>query len=76
MVMLGVQFLSARNQSGKVSLRDLPPVMVKLKAIAQILEEDEVKDSLSESFSDLDQEVDFETFLRVLYICLGSINLP
>ncbi|KAL8511421.1 hypothetical protein ACS0TY_017997 [Phlomoides rotata] len=58
------KFLSARNQSGKVSLRDLPPVMVKLKAITQILGEEEIRDCLSESSSDLDQEVDFETFLR------------
>lgn len=67
--MLLLQFLSARNQSGKVTLGDLPPVMVKLKTITDMLTEDEVKDILSESSSDLDQEVDFESFLRVC-ICV------
>lgn len=57
--------MSARNQSGIVTLGDLPPVLVQLKAIAGILNEDEVKDILSESSSDLDQEIDFESFLRV-----------
>ncbi|KAI3465519.1 hypothetical protein Pfo_022182 [Paulownia fortunei] len=58
------KFLSARNQSGKVTLGDLPPVMVKLKPITDILTQDEIKGILSESSSDLDQEVDFESFLR------------
>ncbi|GFP84867.1 fimbrin-5 [Phtheirospermum japonicum] len=58
------KFDSARNQSGKVTLGDLPPVMARLKAITSILTQDEVKDFLSESSSDLAQEVDFESFLR------------
>ncbi|KAG8387230.1 hypothetical protein BUALT_Bualt03G0231600 [Buddleja alternifolia] len=59
-----VCFVSARNQSGRVTLGALPPVLVKLKAIADILSEDEIKDILSESSSDLDQEIDFESFIR------------
>ncbi|KAL3821630.1 hypothetical protein ACJIZ3_007535 [Penstemon smallii] len=58
------KFHSARNQSGKVTLGDLPPVMVKLKAITDVLTQDEIKDIFTESSSDLDQEVDFESFLR------------
>lgn len=64
-----LQFLSARNQSGKVTLADLPPVLVKLKAVVDLLTENEIRDILRESHPDLDQEVDFEAFLRVcLYI--------
>ncbi|KAK6118751.1 hypothetical protein DH2020_047498 [Rehmannia glutinosa] len=58
------KFLSARNQSGKVTLEALPPVLVQLKAITDMLTQDDIKDILSESSTDLDQEIDFESFLR------------
>ncbi|KAL9165162.1 hypothetical protein ABFS82_06G152700 [Erythranthe guttata] len=56
--------MSARNQSGKVILGALPPIMVQLKSIIDVLKQDEVKDILSESSTDFDQEIDFESFLR------------
>ncbi|GFP83309.1 fimbrin-5 [Phtheirospermum japonicum] len=59
------KFLLARNnKSGKVTLEGLPPVLVQLKAIADMLNQDEIKDILSESSTDFDQEIDFESFLR------------
>ncbi|KAL1567547.1 Fimbrin-5 [Salvia divinorum] len=58
------KFVSARNQAGKVTLADLPPVLVKLKAVTELLTEDEIKDILKESSPALDEEVDFESFLR------------
>ncbi|KAL2474537.1 Fimbrin-5 [Abeliophyllum distichum] len=58
------KFLSVRDKPGKVTLGDLPAVMVKLKAVSEMLTQDEVKDILSESSSDIDQEIDFESFLR------------
>ncbi|XP_012830740.1 PREDICTED: fimbrin-1-like [Erythranthe guttata] len=58
------KFVSARNQSGKVILGALPPIMVQLKSIVDVLKQDEVKDILSESSTDFDQEIDFESFLR------------
>ncbi|XP_031128528.1 fimbrin-5-like [Ipomoea triloba] len=61
---LNTRFLSARNQSGKVKLGDLPRVMSQLKAFNGVLSEDEIKAILSESSSDLDEEIDFEYFLR------------
>nr|GMC85674.1 fimbrin-5-like [Ipomoea batatas] len=61
---LNTRFLSARNQSGKVKLGDLPRVMSQLKAFNGVLSEDEIKAILSESSSDLDEEIDFEFFLR------------
>lgn len=63
--MLRLQFLSARGPSGKVTLADLPPVLVQLKAITDVLAENEITDILRESSSDLDEEADFESFLRV-----------
>lgn len=61
---LNSNFLSARNQSGKVTLGDLPPVMCKIKAFQDILSEDDIKAILSESCSDMTEEIDFESFLR------------
>ncbi|KAL0361994.1 UNVERIFIED_CONTAM: Fimbrin-5 [Sesamum calycinum] len=57
-------YSSAKDASGKVTLAALPPVMVKLKAIHDILTQDEIKDILSEESTDVDQEIDFESFLR------------
>uniref|UniRef100_A0A5B6ZPQ4 Calponin-homology (CH) domain-containing protein n=1 Tax=Davidia involucrata TaxID=16924 RepID=A0A5B6ZPQ4_DAVIN len=58
------KFLSARNQSGHVTLEDLPPVMAKLKALSEMLREEEIKAILGESSSDMSKEIDFESFLR------------
>ncbi|KAK6919258.1 Calponin homology domain [Dillenia turbinata] len=58
------KFLSMRNEKGHVTVGDLPPVMVKLKALSELLSEDEIKDILAEK-SNMEDEVDFEAFLRV-----------
>lgn len=57
--------MSLKNQHGKVTVGDLPPVMVKLKAFSDMLTEDQVKRILSDLHSDLITEVNFEEFLRV-----------
>ncbi|KAI8011602.1 Fimbrin-5 [Camellia lanceoleosa] len=57
-------FRSARNQSGKVTLGDLPPVMMKLRGLSEIFNETQVRTILGESSSDMSQEIDFESFLR------------
>lgn len=44
---------------------DLPAVFVKLKAFTGMFTEDEIKDILGESYKDMDEEIDFESFLRV-----------
>ncbi|OIT01767.1 PREDICTED: fimbrin-5-like [Nicotiana attenuata] len=58
------KYVSARNESGKVTLGDLPDVMCKLKAFKDILTEDDISHILSESSSDMTEEIDFESFLR------------
>lgn len=44
---------------------DLPPMLCKLKAFKDILNEDDIKAIFSESSSDMSEEIDFESFLRV-----------
>ncbi|GAA0160799.1 non-motor actin binding protein [Lithospermum erythrorhizon] len=61
---LNSKFQSARNKSGKVTIGDVPPVMAKLKTFTEQLTVDEIKDFLSEASSDMDEEIDFESFLR------------
>ena len=38
---------------------------MKLKAFTEMFTEDEVKAVLEESYKDMDEEIDFESFLRV-----------
>ncbi|VFQ61705.1 unnamed protein product [Cuscuta campestris] len=58
------KFLAARNQLNKVTLGDLPTIMSQLKAFSNVFGEGEIKAILSESSSDLNEEIDFESFLR------------
>ncbi|OMO83639.1 hypothetical protein CCACVL1_11304 [Corchorus capsularis] len=59
------KFASVKNHNGKVTVGDLPSLMVKLKAFSTIFTEDEIRQRLGKSYSDMNNEVDFETFLRV-----------
>jgi plastin-1 len=58
-----------KNQNGKVTVGDLPPFMVKLKPFREFTEE-EIRGIFRESGSDLSEEIDFESFLRVSVLCL------
>ena len=60
-----LKFVSARNPSGRVTVEDLPPVMVQLKALGEILTVKDIRAILEESYSNMNNEIDFETFLRV-----------
>ncbi|XAR55300.1 hypothetical protein NMG60_11035337, partial [Bertholletia excelsa] len=55
---------SAKNQSGKVRVVNLPPIMVHLKHVNEVFNEDQIKTILAEK-SDMSEEIDFESFLRV-----------
>ncbi|XP_021287497.1 fimbrin-1-like [Herrania umbratica] len=59
------KFVSVKNQKGKLTVGDLPSLMVKLKAFSSMFTEDEIRQILGESYSDISNEIDFETFLRV-----------
>ncbi|TQD93246.1 hypothetical protein C1H46_021151 [Malus baccata] len=60
------KFISIRNQSGRVTLGDLPPVFAKLKAFSEMFNEDEIKikSILLESGKDTGEDTDFESYLR------------
>lgn len=61
-----------KNQNGKVTGEDLPPLMVKLKAFTSMFNEEEIRGILGESFPDMGIEIDFEDFLRVSHLCQFS----
>ncbi|CAM8944694.1 unnamed protein product [Rhodiola kirilowii] len=58
------KFVSKRSQKGRVTVGDLPPIFVRLKAFNEHFTEDEIRKILSDSVPNMDEEVDFESFLR------------
>ncbi|KAK1306749.1 Fimbrin-like protein 2 [Acorus calamus] len=58
-------YLSMKRELGHATVRDLPRVMAKMKGLAERLSEEEISVILSESYSDEDAEVEFESFLKV-----------
>ncbi|KAG0449057.1 hypothetical protein HPP92_027545 [Vanilla planifolia] len=53
-----------KREHGRVAVRDLPVVMVKVKGIKDVVSEEEITSILGESFPDTGQEIEFEQFLR------------
>lgn len=76
-IFVGLKFVSVKNQNGKVTGEDLPPLMAKLKAFREFTEE-EIRGILGELNSDLSEEIDFEAFLmvRILSSCFSDFSLP
>ncbi|XP_044501747.1 fimbrin-5-like [Mangifera indica] len=58
------KFISIKTQSGGVNVKDLPPVFAKLKTFSEMSNEYEIKSILEESYKDMTEEIDFESFLR------------
>ncbi|XP_058093547.1 fimbrin-2 [Magnolia sinica] len=58
-------FLSMRREKGRVALGDLPSRMSRLKIVGENLTEEERAAFLHQSYQNMDDEVDFEVFLRV-----------
>ncbi|CAK8576372.1 unnamed protein product [Lathyrus sativus] len=58
------KYVSQRTLSGRVTVGDLPHVFNKLKAFFELFTDDEIKDVLAESYQNMDDEIDFESFLR------------
>ncbi|PKA60345.1 Fimbrin-like protein 2 [Apostasia shenzhenica] len=59
------------SESGQVTVGNLPPLMVKLKGINEVLTEQEIASILGESYSDNSNEIDFEGFLQA-YLSLQA----
>ncbi|KAH7546809.1 hypothetical protein FEM48_Zijuj01G0240500 [Ziziphus jujuba var. spinosa] len=58
------KFISLKNQNGKVTAGDLPPLLVKTKAFRETYKEEEVKKILGDLGTDFSNEMDFEGFLK------------
>ncbi|XP_031381373.1 fimbrin-5 [Punica granatum] len=58
------RFISKKNEAGKVTVGDLPPIFAKLKAFSEMFNEDEIRAVMQESNTNLEDEIDFESFLR------------
>ncbi|KAG5254663.1 fimbrin [Salix suchowensis] len=58
------KFIAVKNQNGKVTVGDMPPLMVKLNASNSMFNEEEITGILNEPDADLSNEIDFEAFLK------------
>ncbi|KAB5521190.1 hypothetical protein DKX38_025509 [Salix brachista] len=58
------KFIAVKNQNGKVTVGDMPPLMVKLNASNSMFNEEEITGILNEADADLSNEIDFEAFLK------------
>ncbi|CAK7349072.1 unnamed protein product [Dovyalis caffra] len=65
------KFVSTRTQSGRVTVGDLPPIFAKLRAFTDVFNEDDIKAMLAEGGLNMEEELDFESFLKA-YINLQN----
>ena len=66
-------FYFAEELEMYATLKDLPPIMAKLKAFRERYYEEEIKKMLGDIASDCSNEIDFEGFLRVSLSMLSLI---
>ncbi|GAB2279838.1 fimbrin, variant 3 [Dionaea muscipula] len=62
---LSSKFDSVRKQKGKITVEDLPGILVKLRAFSQKFKEEDIRATLDELTSDPSNEIDFESFLKL-----------
>ena len=55
--------------NGRLSLRDLSSKMSRLKVVGENLTEEERASFIRDSYQNLDEDLDFELFLRVRHGC-------
>ncbi|KAK9088036.1 hypothetical protein Syun_030430 [Stephania yunnanensis] len=58
-------FMAMRREQGRVSIGDLPAKMSKLKVVGENLTDEERASFLIDSYQNMEDEVDFEFFLRI-----------
>uniref|UniRef100_A0A804U8I3 Calponin-homology (CH) domain-containing protein n=1 Tax=Zea mays TaxID=4577 RepID=A0A804U8I3_MAIZE len=62
---LQTKFASAKRPNAEhVTIKDLPPMMEKLRGIHEVLSEEEISGFLSETYPDMNQPIEFEPFLK------------
>jgi plastin-1 len=54
-----------KSDADHVTIKDLPPVMEQLRGLHEVLSEEEIRKFFSESYPDMNQSIEFESFLRV-----------
>lgn len=54
-----------KQKNGKVTVGDMPSLIVKLKTESDTFSEEEIRQRLRESHADMNDEIDFEGFLKV-----------
>lgn len=57
--------MALKNQNGKVTCGDLPPLMADLKPFKEMYSVKDIEGILGEKSPNLSAEIDFESFLRV-----------
>ncbi|KAK3001865.1 hypothetical protein RJ639_022134 [Escallonia herrerae] len=62
---LSSHFLAMRRDTGRLTLADLPAKMSRLKHVGENLTEQDRASFLQDSYKNLDDDVDFELFLRI-----------
>lgn len=65
--------MSMRRESGKLTLKDLASRMSRLKVVGENLTEEERGSLIQDFYQNLDEEVDFEFFLKVK-VCFFSFD--
>ncbi|KAI9078919.1 hypothetical protein K1719_039068 [Acacia pycnantha] len=61
------QFMSMKRESEKLAIGDLASKMSRLKVVGENLSEEERAASIQDSYKNVDEEVDFESFLKVYF---------
>ncbi|XP_078165809.1 fimbrin-4-like [Carex rostrata] len=61
---LKAKYIIAQRETGKLTVKGLPPLMLKLKGLKDEISAAEIASILSESYPDDTQEIEFEVFLK------------
>lgn len=63
------------QQKGKVTVGDMPSLIMKVKSENDSFNEEEIRQRLGESHSDMNDEIDFEGFLKVKFSTLFGLRV-
>ncbi|CAI0432167.1 unnamed protein product [Linum tenue] len=69
------KYVSVRTQSGRVTVGDMPALFSRLKAFIDVFSENDISAMLQESTSNMDEEIDFESFLRAYLNLHGRASI-
>ncbi|KAI4319887.1 hypothetical protein MLD38_033432 [Melastoma candidum] len=67
------KFISKKNESGAVHVRDLPPIFTKLRGFSKVRESD--IEAILSDIHPMDDEIDFESYLRAYLTVQGRAGV-